>query len=672
MAALSQAVVGLSGIWTWFNDPRSVYDPSTHRLFYAAILNDGTVAVQSWDFTKRLSLFGRPHGTTVLQIDDHANPALCLLDTGKILAAYSQHNGDSFSCRSTNVGDIRTWDTEVAVASGANDDAYAHLVQMGDTAKTVFWFYRRGAANPRPVRYRTSTDGGATWGGDTDLFDDGTNRPYFKCVKTSGSRIDFVVSTGQPDECANSLYHGYITVASDGSLTFFKTDGTQVTSPPFNPNEFTLVYDGTTNDGWQWDIETIGGTITIAYAVFTSANTVHTYYQARWNGSAWQSDAVADGGAVPDYLYAGEPDYSGGFGLDPNDINTVYVSRMFTATDFRLEKWTHTGTFPTGTWTQDSTIASTATINARPYCPRGLSPTTVLWWEGSYTSYTNYATRLRMNPTPSWRAAKPTSPVWTSSYAPSGVQAYFLVYEGSGTTLADLTGHGYGGSFTGSPTWNAGAAGNFGPFLSGLGTTAYVNIDTLAAAINVTGYPVWMVVLFKTTSAGTTQQWSVGIGNSASNNPLFGVIHNNAAATAVATFWRDTANVGSAAGASVSGSNSGEYHVLAGRKLAANNMQAMLDGAKAGNPDTSSTGAVTFNRGAIGCLRRAATSNGFTGEVHAVIVGWGAEPDPLWLALDLLQGQFAGTFNPDARRVSSIIGDAVSAGLGIIGDGSTW
>lgn len=221
MAALAANIVSFDGNWTWFNDPRAVYDSATQRLFWGEIRSDGKVAVNSWDFLRQLYLRGTPR-TSVLQIDDHDNPALCILDNGEILAAYSVHTGDSFSCRTNGATDIRTWRTEVAVASVANDDAYAHLMQMGDTAKSVFWFYRRNGS----TQFRVSTDRGDTWGGDTTLISNAGERPYFKCVKTSRSRIDFVSSTGHPGEIATSLYHGYITVAADGSITYFKSDGT--------------------------------------------------------------------------------------------------------------------------------------------------------------------------------------------------------------------------------------------------------------------------------------------------------------------------------------------------------------------------------------------------------------------------------------------------------------
>jgi hypothetical protein len=396
----SDQVVAANGIWTWFTDPRAIYDGS-NVLYFAGIDSTGVVGVYALNLTTGVVTTGTPRGS-VLALDDHNNPALCLLDDGKILTAYSQHNGSSWSARSTSAGDISAWDTPVATTG--NDHAYAQLIQMGDTAGTVYWFYRTfGSTAPR--YFRTSTDRGSTWGTGVKFLELTSQRPYVIASKTSGSRIDLLISTGQPSEAAtNSVYHGYMLVASDGSRTYFQSDGTSLgddTALPFEPADFTLIYSGATNASWIWDIATIGGTLTVTYATFETTNTVHKYWQARWSGSAWTSNQVTTGGttALADYLYSPEVHYSGGIALDPNDVNSVFVSREYGTGDWRLEQWTHSGTFGSGTWSKVADITGlTYSVNARPYCPRDLSPTKVMWFEGSYGTYTDYLTRIRLDP----------------------------------------------------------------------------------------------------------------------------------------------------------------------------------------------------------------------------------------------------------------------------------
>lgn len=672
---LSPQVFSLNGIWTWFNDPRSVYDSSRGLLYVGALQANGVVRVHCFDVTNGvLRATGYPRGQTVLEVDDHNNPALCLLTDGKLLVAFSQHNGDSFSVRTTNAGDISTWDSPVAVASGANDDSYAHLMQMGDTANTVVWFYRRGTTEPKPVRYRTSTDGGATWGGDTDLLQAATSTHcYFKCARTSGSRIDFVVASGHPDETgAGSLYHGYVSVASNGAFTFFQSDATQVTSPPYTPDEFSLIYDGssTNADGWQWDIENISGTPVITYVVLESTNTVHRYYQARWSGSAWQSDEVTTGGTTgtTDSLDpSSSVQYSGGIAIDPNDINTVYVSREYGSGDFRLEKWTHTGTFPSGTWAKDSDVSgNTGTKNARPYCPRGLSPTRVIWWEGTYTSYVSYSTRLRMSPAFAWKAAKQASPVWTSSLAHPGVQSYFLMHEGTGTSIADLK-NARNGTFVGTPDWQTHT---LGAYLNGWTTSDYVQINSVATSINFTSYPSWFAILFRNSnSTDGSYIWSAG--NSGDTTPhMAGIFNGLATSNNGGAYLRDNAGSELFADGVDAQFSDGKLHVLMGSRSAVNRLDTYLDGVLVGTDSGLSPSTITVDRGAIGCLVRVSAQLATAADIFCFIIGHGSAPDPDYLTVDLLQGQFVGTFDVSAGSItgtlSSTLGALTATGTGTV------
>ena len=47
------------------------------------------------------------------------------------------------------------------------------------------------------------------------------------------------------------------------------------------------------------------------------------YYYARWTGTNWQRRFIAQAGRP---LYNGQPDYGGGMALDPQDVNTIYIS----------------------------------------------------------------------------------------------------------------------------------------------------------------------------------------------------------------------------------------------------------------------------------------------------------------------------------------------------------
>lgn len=644
----------MDGCWTWYNRPHCVYDAARGRLYFGAIRSDGWVRVASWDFAARSLRLGSPRAAAI-QVDDHNDPSLCLLDDGSLLAAYSQHitgGGLTSWCNRTGTdGDVRSWGSEVPIDTSPASPGYAQLWQAGDAAGTVYWYWRRGAGRRE---FRTSADRGSSWterGGFVELSG---QRPYVVMAPNGPLRLDFLVSTGNATEVTCSLYHFYMLVdESTGARTYHKSDGTLVgtdSALPLTPGtaHMTLVWDGATRNSWNWDIAIIGGVPVVAFSTFTTASTTddtHHYHQARWSGSAWVQEEICEGGVAattPHWLYAAQPNYSGGIGLDPNDADAVYVSRKHGAGDWRLERWEHSGTFGSGGWSKAADVSgNTGTVNARPWCVRGLSPTTVGWWEGAYTAYTNYRTRVRFDPPFDWRGEKPASPAWTPADAPAGAKAYYLLGEGSGAPQ-DLSGNGYHGTLVGSPTWDAGDAGDHGPFLRGFGTSNYVQINALAAAYSGAGfaddYPAWVAVLYKTTSSAIG--WQAALGRSASNNPVFGVRNREG-------FWRDDANTGGLIlddYALATNYNDGEYHVAQVVKRSSSLLLLHHDGRPI-RQSTTSTGALTLDRGAIGALVRGSAAEAFAGEVHAVIFGAGAEPDPEWLALDLLHGQFSGTFD---------------------------
>ncbi len=670
--SLDPAIAHLNACWTWFNYPRVT--ASGTAAYYSGISASGVESFCKWDYSGTLLTYGPPSSATTLAADDHSNPAMLVLADGTVLTAYSEHNGNSWAAKTTGAGQLNSWGAQTAVSTG-NSDAYALLWQAGDTAKTVYWYFRRGLQDRL---FRTSTNGGATWVEfGTSVIANGTNRPYMLICPNGSTRLDFFVSSGQPDEVTNSLYHFYMTVASNGTRSYFKSDGTSIggdAALPLTPGttNMTLVWDGATRNSWNWDIQIIAGNPVVTFATYTTTtltNDTHHYHQARWDGAAWTSEEITQGGAAattPHWLYTAQPEYSGGVCQDPNDINVVYASLKYGAADWRVEQWTHTGTFGSGSWSKTAdTSGNTSTVNARPICPSGISPTKVMWFEGTYTTFTSYATRLRASPSFAWRLAKAASPSYQSTKAPTGVQAYYLLTEGSGAP-ADLV-HAYTTTLVGSPTWNAAAGGDFGPYLSGFLTTAYVNIDAMAAAMSTAiaavGYPFWMAVLYRNTSA--TAGYSIGLGRAADTVPFWGTTHNDGSVSnVIGNIWRDNAGTNSVDTATISASTAAGYHVLVVSKASTTSQTFVLDGVNRTNASTT-TGATSFDRGGMGVLRRSTIALAFPGQIHAALMGWGALPDDTSLCLDLLNGNFAGTFGggSSSSLVSSSAPSSISASV---------
>lgn len=426
------------GVWTWFNNPVAVYSASKYVIGYVSQYEDAGVGVYDLaTATWTPSLVKRAFGGE----DDHCNPAVLVLNSsgtnpGKILACYSQHNGTSYSRVTSNALDVSSWAAETTVSSG-NSDSYAHLAQTEDTNYTVWWFYRRGASNPRPLQYRVSTDGGASWASDTALITNtsgAAQRPYLQSLKSGARTIELLFTSGQPSEVTNSIYHAQIQIASNGaSFNLYNSAGTLIgtytigssTDTSGNGNNlpidlktnaslFTKVWDSGSGNSWVWDLAVIGGTLTAAFTVFSTTSTTddtHRYYQATLSGGTWTTDAICyagdssspgTAGRTPQWIYpdasTSEPEYSPGIALDPNTANRVYVGKKYGDGNARIEQWDKVS----GTWGKTTDISgNTSSINARPRVIRDAPSTELLYFQGNpgasnggYTSYTSYNTNL--------------------------------------------------------------------------------------------------------------------------------------------------------------------------------------------------------------------------------------------------------------------------------------
>jgi hypothetical protein len=250
--------------------------------------------------------------------------------------------------------------------------------------------FRSGSSTTRPRRRFASDDEGDTWGAVSDWVTKTGSRPYTKSCHNGINRIDFIISTSHPNEGASSLYHCYLLVTAGGVETFYKSDGTVIGSS-VEPESGTLVYDGSTLDGWQWDI-TYGsdGKPRVLFSKYVST-TDHRYMFSRWTGSAWTTPVeIVAGGS---YLYAVEAYYSGGMCFDGADPDRVYASVQVSG-QWEIQEYRTTDDGATWSKVRDITQGSSVK-NCRPWSPRGHDgKLKVLWWRGTYTTFTNYSTAI--------------------------------------------------------------------------------------------------------------------------------------------------------------------------------------------------------------------------------------------------------------------------------------
>lgn len=672
-----------NGIWTWFNEPIAVYDSASNSSYYGIINDIGEIHVSQYKHSNQ-QFNSYSVQTTPIDSDDHNNPAVIVLSDGKILCCYSNHPGKSWSSISNNAGDILSGFTTTQLYDGSTYyGSYAHVCQTSDSSNTIWWFFREGqtTVGGMPITYRINQGGGAggSWTANASTvkfiknLDTANMRPYFRITK-SGRRIDICYTSGHPDEISPChLYHMYLMVSTDGTqFSAYKSDDTLIDTwavtggtgtvnsktLPLNVTEGTRIYDGTTNGAWIWDVQWVGGTtLTALYPTFSTTSLTadtHKYRRATLSGGTWTNEDICYAGdsgtpstvgRTPHWIYpdasSAQPRYSPGICLDPNTADVVYLGKKYGEGDVRMEKWTKSG----ASWSKTTDLTGAtgnSRVNARPFSVVGRSPTQVLWFSAStYTTYTSYVTTtvgtLENYSLPF--STKPAVPVWSSSVAPAGTVAYYLMHEGSGTTVSDIAGVANGTITGGSLTWGTDA---YGANLTGFTSSITIVADALTSSSrfdNTAGYPRWIAMLYKSTAA-TSGQYAGGFGNSGSNNPLFCLGVNQAADNNVFGNVRDT--VPNTLNPGYTKTRDTSIHTLL--FVVHSNARAVIywDGVPGAVSTAATLGTYTFDRFAIGALRRGTTSNPFSGIISCFIVGVGSAPSPSHIHSDLINGQFLG------------------------------
>ncbi|HSH36493.1 BNR-4 repeat-containing protein, partial [Schnuerera sp.] len=390
-------VIG-DGVWTWFNDPRAVYNNNNGKTYIGAIDENRNILVHDFDNSAEV-VDGSYTIDTISETDDHDNPSFCILPSGKILAAYSEHVGPIYLSRSTNANDVSAWDTRIQSYSDVNY-SYSQLRRLSREGK-VYWFFRyeRSGTSKRVRAFRTSSDGGDTWTSRQDLFEGPENRSYCKINSNGTDRIDFVFTDGHPNSTLNNLYHFYYQGGN-----YYKTDGTLIggsAALPLSPSDVTKVWDATKNgliaNAWPWDLKyDSNGNPMVAFQTSWSDYTSNVaediyYYIAKWDGSQWNTEKICNGGLsiIDD---TGEKQYGGGIAIF--NENRLYVG---TTEDDDTTRRIYRAYKVDGEWGLFDLPANEDNVkNARPYCLDNYNaPIRVLFWEGSYHIFLNYNTNIK-------------------------------------------------------------------------------------------------------------------------------------------------------------------------------------------------------------------------------------------------------------------------------------
>jgi hypothetical protein len=409
------------GAWTWYNDPRAVFQNG--RLFVGYVRNgDGRTVLTAYD--PATGQASNLWNSSWSERDDHNNPGLLPLQDGRMMAFYARHSSvPQFAYRTslnTNPITAGDWGPERILSTSVNV-TYSNPYQLSNEGGRIYNFMRNLNFNPT---FTLSDDLGTNWSAPKILIQTGSGgiRPYVKYASDYASRMDFLYTDGHPRDVSNSLYHAYY---REGA--FFKTDGTFLkyfTNAPLLHDageRGSVIYqysDAPSSDpnvhipagrAWSWEI--VHDTNAQPVCVFTVQRDNVTgpnwsddriyYYYARWTGAAWQKRFVAHAGRP---LYQEEDDYAGGICIDPEDPNVIYLSSN-AAEPFDLDSITNVplranaryelyrGVTADGGLTFSWTAVTSNSIvdNLRPYVPRNhRSAPAVIWFRGTYSAYTTF------------------------------------------------------------------------------------------------------------------------------------------------------------------------------------------------------------------------------------------------------------------------------------------
>jgi hypothetical protein len=394
------------GAWTWFNDERAIVDDTT--LLIGSIDSKGQSRVDVYDMrTGQTRAF--PLSSWYSQ-DDHNNPALLKMSNGQILACYAKHSVEprwycriAQSVQGSSKNDSYEWLPEQVMNLPANA-TYNNVFELSDENGQIYNFMRCVGWNPTMLK---TDDFGKTWSQPLELIHSGDNRtrPYVKYSSNGKDRIDMIYTEGHPRDLAeNNVYHIYY---QKGDL--HRTDGTIIRSledirqNPITPKQGTMIYSAAeAGRGWVWDMEYDSKGNPVAAFINSADHAIGNdlrYRYGRWDDKKeWVQQQIAYAGT---HLYRREEHYAGGISIDPEDVDTVYIScDVDPATGMQNQSGRYQifegRTRDQGkTWKWRQLTHDTDVDNIRPIVPRDHGcRKCVIWLQGRYATYTDYTTKI--------------------------------------------------------------------------------------------------------------------------------------------------------------------------------------------------------------------------------------------------------------------------------------
>lgn len=406
-AAGDGAPTGLAsdGVWSWFTDPRAVYDDGV--LYAGWVTKFGNIQVAACGVDEGQVAFDLE---LAFGPDDHDNPSFYKTSDGRITAFYSGHAvTQTHTLYRTTLypADVTAWtprDSTGVNTYGSAGVTYSNPLTIPGETDRIYLVWRGGDWKPA---YAVGAYDPATaewsWSLRGRLITVPIGRPYVKFA-VGDDLIGLAFTDGHPYETLSNIYYAAIGKDAAGTESFFRADGSKIkplSAGPLRPTEADTVFsrladpDRVGDNSWVWDVAfEPSGRPVVAFATFPT-HTDHQYHWARYDGTAWRDRILVEnaGGSIADTTI-GRPEYyySGGLALDRVNPAIVYVSRGNDVGGWDIEQMT---TSDGGiTWVRHAITQNSLLSNVRPVVPWGRPEDTemVLWLTGSYDHYENAET----------------------------------------------------------------------------------------------------------------------------------------------------------------------------------------------------------------------------------------------------------------------------------------
>ena len=421
-----------NGAWCWYQNERAILHDG--KVYVSSIADDagvdgatrkGDVDLACWDLKTNVVSQTTLH--KAFEDDDHDVGAIYARRDGRLVVLYGKHISDPFQywrvsnspANPMDFGPVQTLD----VGAGYT---YQNVYRMAAENDRLYNFHRGFGFNPN---YNISDDEGLSWryGGrflqwpkpskeDPKYTGLDGGRPYPRYAGNGVDQIHVITTEDHPRAYDNSIYHGYI---SKGFI--HQSDGTVVAplstdrNVGIKPTQLTRVYEGGADHvAWTSDIRLDSGSrpyIGFTVQMNDAKNRTNgkeggddiRYHYGRFDGKKWTTHEIAYGGTR---LYSPEVDYSGLITLHPYDPDTVFISTnadpvtgtpLISAADGQRHRELFKGhTNDSGkTWRWTPITRDSTADNIRPIIPPGdRSRTVLLWFRGTYRTYTDYATEV--------------------------------------------------------------------------------------------------------------------------------------------------------------------------------------------------------------------------------------------------------------------------------------